>query len=342
MNRVLFTINEVKEMISRGYHMFLAGDETALQQLPRGHWIAGTTPYFMGEGGGLITKDKILVTGVPGYTVSVKNHIYDIDSISDVYQDIPANGFGFIMIPAFSEIHKSFALKAPNFPNFATKPLLGWISGVLLDDLGKSTPKVINGETGEYFTDKALMVAVELPPTKMADIGILNIFKQGDGDTITFDVDGFSVKEAKINGNVVNFAEYVFSNSIDTKLPLVADYSGASINISIQAVDAEKQEVTFYAPVFKDVRYRFAAPVDNYFRDFMSLVLEDDFEENLNISRENEKIILFSCNCILNFLYSNLEGLKTGQMVGPITFGEVAYQLVNQTLVYLTIYNQPG
>ncbi len=74
----------------------------------------------------------------------------------------------------------------------------------------------------------------------------------------------------------------------------------------------------------------------------MSLVLEGDFEENININMSNEKQILFSCNCILNFVYSNLEGLKTGQMVGPITFGEVAYQLVNQTLVYLTIYNQPG
>lgn len=342
MNRVLFSIDEVKEMISRGYHMFLAGDETAIQQLPRGHWIAGTTPYFMGDSGGLITKDKILVTGVPGYTVNVKKHVYDVDSISNVYQDIPDNGFGFILIPAFSEIHKDFALKAPNFPNFATKPLLGWISGVLLDDLGKSTPKVINGETGEYYTDKALMMAVQLPPDKIADIGILNIFKQGSGDTITFDTDGFSATEAWVNGSVVNFADYVLENKVDTKLPLVADYSGAAINISIQAVDADNHEVSFYAPVFKDVRYRFAAPVDNYFREFMSLVLEGDFEENININMSNEKQILFSCNCILNFVYSNLEGLKTGQMVGPITFGEVAYQLVNQTLVYLTIYNQPG
>ncbi len=175
----------------------------------------------------------------------------------------------------------------------------------------------------------------------MADISILNIFKQGSGDTITFPADGFSSKEAIINGTPTNFADYVTLNNIDTKLPLVADYSGAAVNISIQAVDAEKHEVAFYAPVFKDVRYKFAAPVDNYFRDFMSLVLEDDFDENININMVNEKLIMFSCNCILNFVYSNLEGLKTGQMVGPITFGEVAYQLVNQTLVYLTIYNQP-
>jgi hypothetical protein len=42
---------------------------------------------------------------------------------------------------------------------------------------------------------------------------------------------------------------------------------------------------------------------------------------------------------ILNYLYSNLEGMRTGDMVGPITFGEIAYQLLNQTLVYLTIHS---
>ena len=31
--------------------------------------------------------------------------------------------------------------------------------------------------------------------------------------------------------------------------------------------------------------------------------------------------------------------MRTGEMVGPITFGEVAYQLLNQTMVYLTIYH---
>jgi hypothetical protein len=29
-------------------------------------------------------------------------------------------------------------------------------------------------------------------------------------------------------------------------------------------------------------------------------------------------------------------------MFGPMTFGEVAYQLLNQTLVYLTIHDQRG
>ncbi|MGV8838548.1 DUF6976 family protein [Cellvibrio sp.] len=32
-----------------------------------------------------------------------------------------------------------------------------------------------------------------------------------------------------------------------------------------------------------------------------------------------------------------MEGKKTRDLTGPITFGEVAYQLLNQTLVYLSI-----
>lgn len=339
MDRVLFSIDEVKEMIRRGYHLLLAGDEVALRQLPRGHWIAGSTPYFMGDAGGQVSKEKILVTGIPGYAISTTIRTYDSNTISRLYQDIPDNGFGFIIIPAFTDIHMTFSLKAPSFPDFATKPLLGWVSGLLLDELGQNTPKVFNGESGEVISDRAIMMSVQLPANKAADINILNIFKQGAGDTITFAVDGFDVSEAFINGNPENFATYVLENKIDTKLPLVADYSGAAVNISIKAVDADNKAVSFYAPVFKDVRYRFAEPVDNYFREFMSQVLEDDYSEYATTNETNRKFVLFSCNCILNYLYSNLEGMRTGEMTGPITFGEVAYQLLNQTLVYLTIYD---
>ncbi|HEX7557355.1 MAG TPA: hypothetical protein VF338_12070 [Leptolinea sp.] len=339
MNRVLFSIDEVKELIRRGYHLLLAGDEVALRQLPRGHWISGTTPYFMGDAGGQVSKEKILVTGIPGYAQSTKIHVYDSNTISNIYQDIPENGFGFILIPAFTDIHMTFSLKAPGFPDFATKPLLGWVTGVLLDELGTNTPKVFNGESGEVLSDQAIMMSVVLPANKAADINILNIFKQGNGDSITFTEDGFDVNMASINGRAKNFAEYVLENEIDMKLPLVADYSGASVNISIKAVDAENKVVSFYAPVFKDFRYRFAQPVENYFREFMSQVLEDDFDEFSSTTAANQKTVLFSCNCILNYLYSNLEGMRTGDMTGPITFGEVAYQLLNQTLVYLTVYD---
>jgi hypothetical protein len=61
---------------------------------------------------------------------------------------------------------------------------------------------------------------------------------------------------------------------------------------------------------------------------------------NSMIPTGNNDAIAFSCNCILNYLYAELEGKQTGNFTGPITFGEVAYQLLNQTMVYLDIQDQ--
>lgn len=36
-------------------------------------------------------------------------------------------------------------------------------------------------------------------------------------------------------------------------------------------------------------------------------------------------------------MYGELEGKKLEAFAGPVTFGEIAYQLVNQTLVYVTV-----
>jgi hypothetical protein len=36
----------------------------------------------------------------------------------------------------------------------------------------------------------------------------------------------------------------------------------------------------------------------------------------------------------------DLEGQRTANITGPFTFGEIAYQLLNQTLVYLSVEDQ--
>jgi len=48
----------------------------------------------------------------------------------------------------------------------------------------------------------------------------------------------------------------------------------------------------------------------------------------------------FSSNCILNYLYGELEGKKIKNVTGPITFGEIGYMLLNQTLTFLYIENK--
>jgi hypothetical protein len=322
----LYEVAEVKAMIARGKKLLLAGEETLLKQLPAGNWIGGSIPYFMTEQGGLSTQYKIYVTELPDFVTDIQIKVYNAATLSSVYTDAPHNGFSVIIIPAFCPTHLDFALHAPEYPGFASLPLIGWISGVHLNDLGKVSPKVFNGQTRTMIEDGAEVMHVGLPPTKVAEVGILNIFEQSDGDTITFPQNGFSLREAFVNGVKTNFADYITKNRLDTDLPLVADYFGAMINVSFEHVDLANQEVKLYAPVFAGVAYKHARPVDNYVEQFTS-----------RIPSHLDKAPAFSCNCILNYVYSELEGKRTGDITGPITFGEVAYQLLNQTMVYLTI-----
>lgn len=163
---------------------------------------------------------------------------------------------------------------------------------------------------------------VELSKNLVARMEIVNIFEQDkNADVLVFDSTGFEVENVRVNGFKVNFSKYLESRKIDTKLPLVSDYSGALINTAFCKVENEK--VNFYAPVFKGLEYRIAKPVDDYSGAFSKKLPHVDD-------------LIFSCNCILNYLYGELEGKSVG-FSGPITFGEIGYQLLNQTLVYLVI-----
>ncbi len=326
MNGCMREVADVKEKIASGQKLLLAGDEALLKQLPAGDWIGGSIPYFMTEQGGLSSQYLIYVTELPESITGLTIKAYDMATLANVYTDTPQNGFSIIIVPAFSPTHLEFALHAPGYPNFATRPLMGWISGVHLNDIGKITPKVFNGQTKTMLENSAVVMHVELPSSQVAEIDIVNIFEQGDGDTITFPQDGFSARDAYINGVKTNFADYIVKNRLDTDLPLVADYFGAMVNVSFQNVDVTNQEVHFYAPVFAGVPYQHAKPIEDYVRQFTS-----------QIPAHPDKEVAFSCNCILNYLYSELEGKQTGDITGPTTFGEIAYQLLNQTMVYLTI-----
>jgi hypothetical protein len=326
VNGCMVEVAAVKEKIDRGQNLLLAGDENLLGQLPPGNWIGGSIPYFMTEQGGLSTRDMVYVTELPDCVSHVSIEVYNKETMAHVYTDAPKNGFSLIIIPAASPTHLEFALRAPHYQGFAIRPLVGWISGVHLDNLGKTSPKVFSGLTCTMLEDGAAVMHVTLPPTQVAEVGILNIFEQSDGDAITFQQDGFSAREVLINGVPTNFAQYIAANRLDTRLPLVADYYGALVNVSFQGVDEAKQEVNFYAPVFAGLSYKHAKPIQNYVQQFTS-----------HLPTSLSKQIVFSCNCILNYLYSELEGKQTGGITGPITFGEVAYQLLNQTMVYLTI-----
>lgn len=323
--QALISVANAADLIRSGKTLSIAGDEVALRQLPLGNWIGGTIPYFMAAGGGTISRDEVFVTEVSNFESTPQLRFYDEGSLAQICRNAPENGYSVVIIPAFSACHANFAANAPNYEDMYMKPLIGWIAGVHLDDLGKTKPKVVLGTTGEFSEENTVVMDVTLPPEKFAQIDIVNLFRPGTGPVITFDETGFSAGACQINGVPGNLAEYLRENSIDTRLPLVADYSGAMINVSIKGIEPSSKRVEFYAPVFPGVEYWVAAPIIDYHDAIESALPKMNGE------------IAFSCNCILNFLYSDLEGKRTGHITGPMTFGEIGYQLLNQTMVFLTV-----
>ncbi|SMN12470.1 hypothetical protein SPBRAN_1125 [uncultured Candidatus Thioglobus sp.] len=325
LDKKLASVEEVSAAIEAGKVLWLAGDEYLLKSLPKGKWIGGSIPYFMGDQGGETTKQKIYVSELDVKIAKrIQIQFYHSSNIKNIAKDAPDNGFSILLIPAFTQIHQDYARFAPEYEDMFLKPIAGWVTGFHLDDMGSATPIVINGGTGEVSTDRAVTMHVTLAPGKVANVGIVNVARQSDGDTFEFPETGFSASACLINGEQKNLADYLTENKVDTRFPLVANYSGAMINISFQEINTENKTVSFYAPVFNGIQYKLSKPMDDYVNDFQLALPE-------------LKNISFCCNCVLNYLHLELEGQKTGTLTGPMTFGEIAYQLLNQTMVYLTI-----
>jgi hypothetical protein len=314
---VLNSIADVTKKIATGKPLLLAGNEAALSQLPKGNWIGGTTSYFIDTDGGTFSENTIFVDELPDYVQSVKIAEYNAQSLSSIFSDAPEKGFSVLILPAGSEVHTAYAERAPRFEGFILKPVVGWVSGVPLPEVGRTLPKVFNGQTGESSAAKAVVMHVTLPANKIADIEIVNVFKPGNGDKISFPTAGFVQEKATVNGEM----------HADTRLPLTANYNGSVINVSIQSTEEAQGTVHLYAPVFPGVEYTFAAPVADYVKAFEAALPAQKTEA------------AFACNCILNYMYANLGGKNAGSVPSMITFGEIAHQLLNQTLVRLMIHD---
>jgi hypothetical protein len=322
------SVDEVASAIEADRILWAAGESKLLAKLPRGRWIGGSIPYFMAEDGGQTTRDRIYCSEMIGeWATAVEVKSYDTDSIHRIAKEAPDNGFTILLIPAFTDLHVKYAQYAPGYEEMFKKPIAGWVTGVHLDDLGRVRPSAFNGLTGEHHNEKGVAMHVTLRPGKKATVNTVNTFRQGEGDEIQFQDIGFTANRCLVNGKERNFAEYAAEKRLDTRLPLVADYSGTMVNVSFQKVDPAAGTVSFYAPVFSGVRYRQAAPVGDFVQAFQAALPRP------------KNPVFFSCNCVLNYLHSELEGKQTGDMTGPMTFGEIAYRLLNQTLVYLSIEN---
>jgi hypothetical protein len=324
----LISVQAAAELIRQGTPLSLAGPESALDQLPAGNWIGGTIPYFMVPSGGVVVQDgQVFATDLsPAGEVSFAS--YGPEALGDISRNRADNGFAVTIIPAGSSSHQKFAADAANFEDAFLKPTVGWIAGVHLSQLGTVNPKVYDGRTATKYEDRAVVAYVKLPADKLASIEIVNLFEPGTGDLLQFEQTAFEVDQCLVNGQPTNFATYVRERGLENgQLPLVGDFAGAHVNASLQSVGEAGGKVVLYAPVFPGVDYHFAKPVGDYAAAFRAR-LADQSTDGLALS----------CNCILNFVFGELEGKAIGGMAGPITFGEIAYQLLNQTMVSVRVH----
>jgi hypothetical protein len=319
----LISVENACELILRGASLAIAGPEAALEKLPAGNWIGGTTPYFLTDGGGrIVTDDEVFITDLTALgTVTITD--YAANALERICGDAPDNGFAMTIMPAQSECHKRFALEAPFYADAFLKPTVGWIAGFNVETGGQG--KVYDGRGPTRHHNRAVVAHVAWNDDSIARLEIINPFKAGEGDRLTFGLPGFAQTHCLVNGVEYAFKEYLEIHALtDMRRPLIGDHGGAPINVAIQSIDAETGLVRLYAPVFPDTVYRFAEPLTDYSKAFRDLMNDKDRES-----------ILWSCNCVLNFLLGELEGKEEPITTGPATFGEIAYQLMTQTTVIL-------
>ncbi|MDR1672337.1 MAG: hypothetical protein LBS09_02570 [Bacteroidales bacterium] len=319
MFKNLLMPEEISAMILRGDRLLLAGDIELLSQLPKGNWVGGTTPYFILYPEHMVTShDRVFACTLPEYVEDVSIRKYSVSSMRDIYVNAPKNGFTVLIMPFGSKVAEEFALHAVDYKNFATYPICGWLSGREPETLLTKPSHVVSGIDGQIYTDNGVAMHIQLPADKYAELHIFNPYKQGKGDNISFDYGGMVLKDAFINGERRNFAEYLRGINYKTRSPLVANYSGTMINVSF--IGAKGDTVYMYAPVYPSVNYRIGE-------------LDDTIASPSLISSD----IVFSVTCIINFLQPELCARFLQKMNGSVAYGEVAYQLLNQTTVYVTV-----
>jgi len=118
----------------------------------------------------------------------------------------------------------------------------------------------------------------------------------------------------------VNLASYLKENKKDLRFPLICSDFGAKVNVSFAQI--KDDSLIMISPVFKGATYNFAKPVSDY----------------RSLFKEVKDKPALSCNCVLNYQHMSLENSAIDNHIdGPTTFGEIAYRLLNQTIVNLYI-----
>ncbi len=326
MKNKLYTKEEVIEFIKQGRTMHLSGSEKMLENLPKGNWIAGMTPYFMDEVG-KVCDNKIYVEDFSLIAEEVKIVALDDKEIKDIAKNNTyTNGFIFVILPLESQVYYAFSNNSLEFDNIYDNPVVGYVSSCLFEDYGKVTPKVVIGTDPKLISDKAAVMYVKVNDRLRVRAEIMN-FDTIDFDTpaLKFPKTSFTQSDCLIDGKPGNIAEYLenVNNRLGHYPQLITSQNGALVNRDIKSVDLEKGEVSFFSPAYDSDEYRLVKPNNNYLRAF-----------NDNLKKKTDVMACFSCTSY--FLLGDFE-YQHVDYNGVYTFGEIGYQLLNKTVVTLEV-----
>ncbi len=327
MENKLYTKAEVVDFINSGRIMLLSGSEKALSGLPAGKWIGGTTPYFM-DGVGKLDEDKIFVDDFTLIAQDSKLEVFDSSNIQDIAKKGFKNGFIVMTMPIDSDVYFQFSDHSLEYDNIYDNPLVGFVSCCKFEDFGNVQTYSVSGIDGKLVSDKAVALYVALPDYLTARCEIMN-FDTIDENTskVVFPKTSFVQSDCLIDGKPGNISDY-FENVVKAKLgkytQMITSQNGALINRDPRVVNTKTGETSFFSPVYAGDEYYLVKNGSDYFKMF-----------NDNLKSKTADVV--TClSCISYYFGGNFEGRSICKN-GVYAFGEIAYQLLNKTIVTLEI-----
>ena len=337
MKQGLFTVAEVNAMIEKGDTLLLAGDASLLSQLQKGKWIGGSTSRFLESGKEPICeRNKIFVHNMTDFAAELKFEVYDASNIKNIYDDAYDNGFSVLIVPPFTDVVQEYTANCSNYSNFGSRAVCGWAAVTYLySDYELNDESIVFfGKDGSVHKDEGLVMHIGLAPDKFAEIHVFSPFKPEEGDVITFEENRQQVEYALINGNKQNFRQYLNDQHIDrthdasviSHKCLAGNYGGIYMNV---AIASEKESdlgkyVTLGAPVYKGIQYGLAN-------------MENIDYESMKKHFHGEVVLSFTC--VNNYANPDIFSKALTHMNGPFTYGEIAYFLMSNATVYVTVGN---
>ncbi len=329
-------------MIGEGRVLLLAGTEDDLCHLPAGCWIGGTAGYFATPQGCVAAAGQIFYVDFTGIALGASWRSFDAGDIHELAQHYPSNGFAILLLPGFSKLLGDAAVRIMEFDGLYNLPLMGWVSAVALEGQPHILPQGVRPKTfagsGEAAAERAAVLYISLPEQYFAQLHIANLFAPGTGPEIRFPAPAqFSDGDCLIGGVRGNLVRYMVEQGIDLRLPLVADHEGALLNVAI--LRPRDGGAVFLTPVSPALTYRFAEEVLDYAAEFTRTVAEIELDQAVH-----------ACICALHYHYAGLTygvdqhaaqrnalPMPGPDIIAPVTFGQIAYTVLNQTLTCLTI-----